>query len=323
MDTTVETRDYNGALLTANLLSSQQTIVLGSFGSTSSGVTLTDDNGKATLGETITLNGTDFIVLGSGTAQPGVNVLGATVPLGTAKDLILVQNVSTGQLTFVFPDGQPSALGMVALVIDLDPIGYDLVDKAPLCFAAGTRILTEKGYRTVEELVPGDLLVDAEGGLVPLLWTGTLEQPLNWERHQRHRPIEIAADTFGRGLPERPLRLSPQHRVSIRHSRFRAQFGSETVLVPVKYLLNDECITEVNGLSRVTYHHLLCARHCLLVAEGLPAESLLQGPMAVEALSKMPDVPLRRFSTMPCLPVLKRRDLRQVGYRFEPAVIPA
>ncbi|MGO4854239.1 Hint domain-containing protein [Phaeovulum sp. W22_SRMD_FR3] len=323
MDTTVQTRVYNGALLTTNLLASQQTIVLGSFGAVNSGVTLTDDNAKATVGETIALNGSDYVVVGSGTAQPGVNLLGLTVPLGTAKDMILVQSVTTGQLTFIFPDGLPSATGMIALVIDVDPIGYDLVDKAPLCFAAGTRILTEKGYRSVEELVPGDLLMDAEGGMVPLLWKGTLEQPLVWERHQRHRPIEIAADTFGRGLPERPLRLSPQHRVSIRHPRFRDEFGSETVLVPVKYLLNGECITEVSGLTGITYHHLLCARHCLLVAEGMPAESLLQGPMAVEAMSKMPDVPLRRFSTVPCLPVLKRRDLRQVGYHFEPAQVPA
>jgi hypothetical protein len=317
MDTTVSTQVYNGALLTANLLSSDQTIVLGNFGTTQNGQTLTDDNGKATLGETIAINGTNFTVIGSGTAQPGISVLGATVPTGTAKNVILVQNVSTGKLSFVYPDGTPSALGMVALVIHIDPIGYDLVDDTPLCFAAGTRILTEYGYRPVEQLVPGDLLMDSGGAVVPLVWKGIRVQPLVWEHQLRHRPIEIAADTFGRGLPERPLRLSPQHRVSLRHSSFGSAFGSEQVLVPVKYLLNDECITEVTGLTSVTYYHLLCSRHCLLVAEGLPAESLLQGPMAVETMSHMPDAPLQQFSTVPCLPVLKRRNLRQVGYRFE------
>lgn len=317
MDYVVSSRAYNGSLLATQLFSKPTNLVLSSFGTLQTGQTLSDANGKLSVGESLTLGGTPYTMLGSGTVTPGITVLGATVALGSAVDVVIVQD-SGGNLRFIYPEGTPNLVGALLLIVDVDPIGYSLVTGSPLCFTAGTRILTREGYRTVETLAVGDVLIDAAGQEMPLLWIGQHEQGLVTPQDQRHKPVEIAAHSFGPGLPERSLRLSPQHRVPISDSRFVSAFGTKTVLVPVKYLLDDDCITIVSDLHLVMYFHLLCPRHCLLVAEGMPAESLLQGPMAQEALANQVDASLAHISTQPCLPVLKRSDLRRLGYSFRP-----
>lgn len=99
---------YNGSLLAANLFSSSTTLILSSFGGSTAG-TLVDDGTRLYVGEDVTINGQQFVMVGSGTAQPGINLLGLTVPTGFARDLILLQNAVTGKYVFVFPDGVPNA----------------------------------------------------------------------------------------------------------------------------------------------------------------------------------------------------------------------
>lgn len=91
---------------------------------------------------------------------------------------------------------------------------YDVADNQILlqpisCFAAGTRIATEDGAVPVEALRPGDRVRTQEGGLEPVIWVGSRQ--VNCRRHPSPasvQPILIAPDSFGPGLPERPLFLS-------------------------------------------------------------------------------------------------------------------
>ena len=110
--TTVSYAQWNGSLLQLNLFTQPTTLVLSAFGTTSTGQ-LTDQSGTLYVGETVIMAGKEYTYLGSGTAQPGVNVLGVTVATGTKKDLLLLQDAS-GKVFFVYPDGVPNALGMVA-----------------------------------------------------------------------------------------------------------------------------------------------------------------------------------------------------------------
>lgn len=189
---------YLGSLLAVNLLSADTTIFLTFFGS-SVASTLVDDGARLYVDEVLTMGGQTYEFVGSGTAQPGINILGLTVPTGFPKDLILLRNTSTGQLHFVFPDGVPNATGMIAMVIHVDPIGYDMTTKGPLCFAEGTQIETLDGPVAVEALQPGARLISPKGPPMTLL--SRLQEDRPAHSPAASLPVIIRAGAFGPGRP--------------------------------------------------------------------------------------------------------------------------
>jgi hypothetical protein len=132
------------------------------------------------------------------------------------------------------------------------------------CFAAGTRLLTDRGAVAVEALEIGDHVLTADGGSAPITWTGL--RRVDCHRHCEPGavlPVCVAAHAFGEGLPARDLFLSPDHAIF-----------AENVLVPIKHLVDGGAIRQVD-MARVTYVHIELARHDILLAEGLPVESYL------------------------------------------------
>lgn len=137
------------------------------------------------------------------------------------------------------------------------------VASAP-CFAQGTRIDTPAGPRPVEALRPGDLVTRQDGSAAPVIWIG--HRRLDCRRHpapDQVRPVRIAPDAFGPGLPRRPLLLSPDHAV-----------WWEGVLIPVKHLVNGRSVRPLPSTT-VTYFHVELAHHDIILAEGLAVESYL------------------------------------------------
>jgi hypothetical protein len=132
------------------------------------------------------------------------------------------------------------------------------------CFAAGTRIATETGERTVQSLRIGDRVRTVSGELRPITWIGS--RTLDCARHPNPvavRPVRVRAGAFGLGLPHRDLFLSPDHAVFV-----------SGVLAPIKYLIDGVAIVQTRR-NRVSYFHIELATHDVLLAEGLPAESYL------------------------------------------------
>ncbi|WP_455977799.1 Hint domain-containing protein [Methylorubrum populi] len=142
-----------------------------------------------------------------------------------------------------------------------------------VCFVTGTQILTERGDVAVEDLRVGDFAVTASGALRPITWIGhrkiTAEAgslPFN------QQPVHVRAGAFGHGLPARDLFLSPGHPVLV-----GADADNEGgVLVPVMCLINGTSITR-EPRATVTYWHVELDAHDILLAEGLPAESYIDG----------------------------------------------
>ena len=109
--------------------------------------------------------------------------------------------------------------------------------------------------------------------VTPIVWVGhrTVDCTLHPKPHTVW-PVRICAGAFGPGLPSRDLWLSPDHAVFV-----------DDVLIPVKYLINGEALPSgatrgtivQHPVDKVTYYHIELPAHDILLAEGLPAESLL------------------------------------------------
>ena len=135
------------------------------------------------------------------------------------------------------------------------------------CFAAGTRIATEGGEVPVELLQVGQRVRSVlRGGCAPVVWIG--HRRVECDRHPQPGkvwPIRVLAGAFGPGLPARDLLLSPDHAVFM-----------EGVLIPVRHLANGSTIRQI-PVESLTYYHVELDTHDVLLAEGLPAESFLDG----------------------------------------------
>lgn len=133
------------------------------------------------------------------------------------------------------------------------------------CFAAGTKLLTDRGEVPVEALRVGDRLPTLlSGRLAPIRWIGT--RTLDTRRHPRPwdvAPVRIRAGAFGPGQPTHDLVLSPDHAVLV-----------DDALVPVRYLLNGATIVQLPP-GVITYFHVELDAHDVVSAQGLPAETYL------------------------------------------------
>ena len=94
------------------------------------------------------------------------------------------------------------------------------VDPAPtavyICVCGGTDVLTPSGYRKVETLKVGDLVVMDTGAAVPILWCGHSRVSVaDMRADPSRRPVRIMADAIAPGVPFADLSVSAQHRVVI------------------------------------------------------------------------------------------------------------
>ncbi|MGE7153126.1 Hint domain-containing protein [Methylorubrum rhodesianum] len=147
------------------------------------------------------------------------------------------------------------------------------MNSTPVCFTTGTLIRTACGEVAVEDLVVGDLAVTPSGAIRPITWIG--RRNVDGQGHalsHDQQPIRIRAGAFGRGLPARDLSLSPGHPVLVGADAD----GEGGVLVPVMCLINGTTITREPRAS-VTYWHVELDAHDILLAEGLAAESYIDG----------------------------------------------
>jgi hypothetical protein len=138
------------------------------------------------------------------------------------------------------------------------------------CYVRGTRISTPAGEVPVEELRTGDAVVVASAGspspgaAEPIRWIG--RRHIDCLRHPRPAdvwPVRVEAGAFRDNVPERDLFLSPDHAVFL-----------DGVLIPIRHLINDTTVAQ-EPRDKVEYWHIELARHGVLLAEGLPAESYL------------------------------------------------
>jgi hypothetical protein len=218
----------------------------------------------------VNFGATDTIILGPAnfTETPGDSIsYGYTNGVLTILDTTQVLGGGTNSVAHIDIAAPSGTLNTANFTVSLTPTGVIITDNP--CFAAGTRILTPTGEVAVEELEVGDEVLTAREGfesIAAIIWVG--QRTIDLARHampEKVRPIRILAGAFGPGLPERDLMLSPDHALFI-----------DGHLIEAKTLVNGVTVIVEKAIRHVTYHHIELARHDVVLAEGLPAETYLE-----------------------------------------------
>jgi hypothetical protein len=181
-------------------------------------------------------------------------------------------NILIGHI-FVFGDDTTCQinLNMTVPAPDILTIDGDS-SNVVVCYAAGTKILTKKGYVAIEDIQIGDSIVThgsiKNGSLTntkttfkPAIWTSSFTVSTN---SKRTTPICIKKGALAQGVPFEDLYVSPGHGVTV---------GNRLVLACT--LVNGTTIVQEYPKRSVTYYHIELPSHSTIIANGVLAESYL------------------------------------------------
>jgi hypothetical protein len=249
-----------------------------------SGGTYTTTTTLKPVGQTISDAGGNPNVLGdvpgdtvtSGFFKTPIDYVGTTTFVnthGTVVPAFIVYDPATGQYYLGTLNGRGQPTGGQALNVT-QPTGsgstgqWNLATAATLnCFFEGTLIATPSGERPVETLEAGELVLTGDGRAMPVRWLGHTVVSRVFADPVRVLPVRIKAGALAEALPARDLLLSPGHGVLV-----------DGVLAHAAALVNGRSIVQDSEAPLVfAYYHVELDEHALLLAEGVAAESFLEG----------------------------------------------
>jgi hypothetical protein len=140
------------------------------------------------------------------------------------------------------------------------------------CFTPGSRIATHRGELPVESLSAGDRVITRDNGIQTIRWVGKTQMYLQDFQTEPHLlPVFIRQGALGKGLPERDMMVSPNHRILVANERTSLRFAEREVLVAAKHLVSQGVHTVQS--SGTTYIHFMCDRHEVVLCDGAWTES--------------------------------------------------
>jgi hypothetical protein len=181
--------------------------------------------------------------------------------------------------------------------------GDSLYDSFVPCFTPGTGLVSDKGERLVEDLRVGNRILTRENGMQPIRWIGTQTLMRPQMRAHQH-PIRVRAGALGRGLPERDIIVSQNHRLLIVDPSLSVLFGESETLVAAKHLVGRPGIERL-PVDRVTYIHVLFDHHEIVCSNGGWTESFQPGDHTMDSIGKD-----QRNEIYSLFPELRNRDHR-------------
>jgi len=175
--------------------------------------------------------------------------------------------ISPGPFRFV-----AEAVTYLAVSTALEPVGpMPGLDPA-------TPVATPQGYRRVDSLKRGDLVLSETGGSLPVLHVLHREVPALGI----FRPVTLRAPFFGL---QQGIQVSASQRVVVSGSEVEYLFGRPEVLVPARHLMGTSVATPGQAMGFTTrYTQLVLPDHAPLLAAGAVLESLYLGSLRRDAL---------------------------------------
>lgn len=163
--------------------------------------------------------------------------------------------------------------------------GDSLYESFVPCFTPGSVVSTPKGLILVEDLQVGDRVMTRDNGLQTVRWIGQKDvSHSTLARDARFRPVRIRKGALGAGMPIHDMMVSPNHRMLITGAHLSVNFGEDEMLIAAKHLVGLPGI-DVVAEAPVTYLHLLCDRHEVLMVDGTWTESFQPGEYAMNGLA--------------------------------------
>ena len=232
------------------------------------------DGGFGGFNEDPALN-TDFDILDlTGTAPPGGS-LTVTIDGPDSNG-----NGFNGNVKYFDADGNPAG---ELIFTEIEQILNNQGNVVP-CFTPGTRIATPSGERLVETLKVGDLVLTRDNGIKPIQWVGRCELSAEELAVAEHlRAIVIPAGALGHGLPERDMKVSPNHRVLITSDQAELLFEDREVLVAAKHLVGMGGIHWAEA-EDMTYIHVMFDQHEVILSDGAWTESFQPGVLSLNGI---------------------------------------
>jgi len=266
----------NNASLNVDTPSQQPTVELTFDSGTTGDLILESNGGLADPDTTVIIDGVsyDFIVELTGDlpvrngkvpdALEGSQVTVISVVIGESYERFFFVTDGSGTMTLMDQFGN----GAIALT-NADTTPGDVY----ICFCKDTDILTPEGYKKVETLKAGDLVLNDDGAAVPILWFGQSDASVaDMQRDPTRRPIRIHAHSIKPGIPHADLYVSAQHRVVLESAWAELYFGEPSVMVAAKHMVGTTA-EQVMPDEDVTYYHILLEQHDVLVSNALVTES--------------------------------------------------
>lgn len=187
-------------------------------------------------------------------------------PEGDAVDLLVLD---LGGLRAALPlSPMGPRIDYTLLAVEEAPQETPLADLLCVSFARGTSITLGDGRpKAIEDLRPGDLVLTRDHGRQPVAWVGRA----TLRAVGPFAPVVISRSAFGNAAD---LILSPHHRIFLYQRDRRPGLPTAELLVQAKHLVDGETVFRREG-GFVDYFSLVFARHEIIYAEGIPAESLM------------------------------------------------
>jgi hypothetical protein len=225
------------------------------------GTMIATPNGEGGTREYTVSGGTDDVLNnGEGTLIQDPDPMGGDYPatyVGTTPDGGMIFSSPTLNSThFVYLTDTP--------IPDNSPIP---VSEAPgiVCFLAGTLVATPEGATQIEMLLPGDLVLTANGGAAPVKWLFQQTVSTVFADPARVAPVRISQGALGENLPLRDLLVSGDHALYL-----------DGALVQAGALVNGSTVVRERNLPQTfVYYHVELADHALILAEGVAAETFV------------------------------------------------
>jgi hypothetical protein len=191
------------------------------------------------------------------------------------------------------------------------------------CFTPGTLITTHRGEVPVDMIAVGDRVVTRDNGIQTVRWLGKTQMYLQDFQMEPHLlPVFIQQGSLGKGLPERDMMVSPNHRILVQSARSSLKYEEREVLVAAKHLAAQGVHTVQS--SGTKYIHFMCDRHEVVLSNGVwtetfhPDDTSLKGignAQRLEILELFPELKTEagRASHGTARPVLKRVEAVEIA----------
>lgn len=162
-----------------------------------------------------------------------------------------------------------------------------IFEDAFCAFSRGSILETDAGPLAIEDLIPGDKVVDINGDAQAVQWKGSTTINPGSAHSQRHNLhlTRLMADSFGMQRPTSCMIAGPSARLLHTPTHLRAIAGNNRILTPVQEFVDGMNVIETSPPTPVELFHICLPRHSVIRVGGLEFESFHPGINAARNIS--------------------------------------